>query len=68
MFAIVSDASKVAFAILVEKLQKWGYVFVDCQVPTAHLKSLGAVEISRNVFLKQLSTYLNESVSQSAWH
>ncbi len=68
MFAIVSDASKVAFAVLVEKLKEWGYVFVDCQVPTVHLKSLGAIEVPRKVFLKQLATYSNESVSQSAWH
>lgn len=54
MFAKVSDASKVAFAVLIEYLRDWGYAFVDCQVPTDHLKSLGAKEVSREFFLRQL--------------
>jgi leucyl/phenylalanyl-tRNA--protein transferase len=56
MFARVSDASKVAFAVLVEKLREWGFEFIDCQVPTEHLKSLGAREIPRELFLKRLQT------------
>jgi len=40
MFAHVSDASKAAFAALVDKLKEWGFAFIDCQVPTEHLKSL----------------------------
>lgn len=54
MFAYVSDASKSAFAILIEHLKIWGYDFIDCQVPTQHLKSLGAKEVSRNYFLERL--------------
>lgn len=54
MFAKVSDASKAAFAVLIQHLKEWGYDFVDCQVPTPHLKSLGAKEISRDVFLERL--------------
>lgn len=60
MFAKVSDASKVAFAVLVEKLREWKYDFIDCQVPTNHLKSLGAIEISRESFLERLTFSLNE--------
>lgn len=55
MFAKVSDASKVAFAVLVNRLWEWGYDFIDCQVPTNHLKSLGAKEVSRKEFLFRLS-------------
>jgi len=55
MFADVSDASKAAYAMLVKHLKEWGYDFVDCQVPTNHLKSLGAKEISREYFLEKLS-------------
>ncbi|HLD23213.1 MAG TPA: leucyl/phenylalanyl-tRNA--protein transferase [Sulfuricurvum sp.] len=54
MFAKVSDASKVAFAVLVEHLREWGFDFIDCQVPTEHLKSLGAKEVSRELFLRRL--------------
>jgi leucyl/phenylalanyl-tRNA--protein transferase len=54
MFAHVNDASKSAYAILVEHLKSWGYDFIDCQVPTNHLKSLGAKEVSRDYFLTRL--------------
>jgi len=55
MFASVSDASKVALAVLVENLKKQGYEFIDCQVPTEHLKSLGAIEMPRETFLERLA-------------
>ncbi len=54
MFATVSDASKSAYAILVQHLKEWGYDFIDCQVPTNHLKSLGAKEVTRDYFLNRL--------------
>ncbi|WP_373034902.1 leucyl/phenylalanyl-tRNA--protein transferase [Sulfurimonas sp.] len=54
MFSNVSDASKSAYAVLVRHLIKWGYDFIDCQVPTDHLKSLGAKEVSRQYFLNRL--------------
>lgn len=56
MFSLVSDASKAAYAFLVEYLKAEGYAFIDCQVPTNHLKSLGAVEVSREMFLDMLAT------------
>ncbi len=54
MFAKKSNASKVAFVILVERLSKSGFSFIDCQVTTEHLKNLGAKEISRKNFLQML--------------
>jgi len=54
MFAKVNDASKVAFAFLVKHLKNRGFDFIDAQVPTNHLKSLGAKEISKDEFLKRL--------------
>lgn len=54
MFADVSDASKAAYAVLIKHLIFWGYDFIDCQVPTDHLKSLGAKEIHREEFLYRL--------------
>ena len=41
MFALKSDASKVALVKLAEKLQSEGYDFIDCHVPSEHLKSMG---------------------------
>jgi len=54
MFSEVSNASKLAFIYLVEKLEKENYKLIDCQVYNNHLASLGADEISREAFLKIL--------------
>lgn len=54
MFAHVSDGSKSAYAVLIKHLKEWGYDFIDCQVPTNHLKSLGAKEVAREYFLDRL--------------
>ena len=55
MFANMSDASKSAYAVLIKHLKKWGYDFIDCQVPTNHLISLGAKEVARDYFLDRLN-------------
>jgi len=55
MFAHVNDASKAAFAALVEHLKSRGFEMIDAQVPTEHLKSLGAIEVDREYFLDRLS-------------
>ena len=62
MFADTSDASKAAYAILIRHLKDWGYDFIDCQVPTDHLKSLGAKEITRDCFLERLEKINYETI------
>ncbi|HBT10753.1 MAG TPA: leucyl/phenylalanyl-tRNA--protein transferase [Leeuwenhoekiella sp.] len=54
MFSKVSNASKVAFISLAQKLTQQDYKLIDCRVYTAHLESLGAKEISREEFLSYL--------------
>jgi leucyl/phenylalanyl-tRNA---protein transferase len=54
MFHHVTDASKLAFVKLVQKLKNEGIGMIDCQMKTAHLASFGAREISRNLFIEQL--------------
>jgi len=66
MFAKVSDASKVAFAVLIFHLKEWGYDFIDCQVPTHHLKSLGAKEVGRDAFLERLKKSGDELQTQNS--
>ncbi len=51
MFSKVANASKVAFIHLV---QYNNYKLIDCQVYNDHLASLGAREIDREEFLKEL--------------
>jgi leucyl/phenylalanyl-tRNA--protein transferase len=54
MFHTRTDASKLAFASLVEHLRARGYVLFDVQVMNDHLASLGCVEASRTDYLDQL--------------
>jgi len=63
MFAHVSDASKSAYTILVRHLKEWGYDFIDCQIPTNHLKSLGAKEVTREYFLNRLEKVNMECIN-----
>jgi leucyl/phenylalanyl-tRNA---protein transferase len=60
MFAVRSDASKVAFVHMVQLLRGWGFEFVDCQTTTRHLKRFGAREISRAEFLSRLTEALDD--------
>ncbi|MFA6507184.1 MAG: leucyl/phenylalanyl-tRNA--protein transferase [Treponemataceae bacterium] len=73
MFTVEPNASKAAFITLARRLFEDGVVFVDCQVPTDHLRSLGAGEIPRADFLDALSKALGDSLSDAAsrrgkWH
>ncbi|WP_298767043.1 leucyl/phenylalanyl-tRNA--protein transferase [uncultured Polaribacter sp.] len=51
MFSKVSNASKLAFIYLAQSKK---YRLIDCQVYNTHLASLGAKEISRDLFLQIL--------------
>jgi len=55
MFAHATDASKIALAALVRLCRREGVALIDCQQNTAHLASLGAREIEREVFLTHVA-------------
>ncbi|MEX0811451.1 MAG: leucyl/phenylalanyl-tRNA--protein transferase [Chitinophagales bacterium] len=55
MFSKVSNASKAALIKLTQALQVQGFDFVDCQVYTEHLESMGAQLYPRTFFLEKLS-------------
>ena len=54
MFSKASNSSKLALIYLTRELKKNKYKLIDCQVPTAHLASMGAAPISRKEFLTYL--------------
>ena len=54
MFAVKPNASKAAFLSLARFLFADGVEFIDCQVPTRHLASLGGIVMSRGDFLALL--------------
>jgi leucyl/phenylalanyl-tRNA--protein transferase len=54
MFHHARDASKVALVHLVARLKAGGYELLDTQFVTDHLKTFGAMEVSRRLYHKQL--------------
>lgn len=62
MFSLKTDASKVALWYLCQKMIEFQADFIDCQMPTSHLLSLGAVKIPRTQFLKKLKICKNKKV------
>lgn len=65
MFSRAPDGSKIAFAWLVEQLRIWGYPLIDCQVHSRHLVTLGAEEIARETFLRELDNLVDAPCSPS---
>jgi leucyl/phenylalanyl-tRNA--protein transferase len=67
MFTRVSDASKVAFVHLVLQMRRWGMPLIDCQMSTPHLASLGAREIPRSEFLRQMTDLVRRPSVPAPW-
>ncbi|MDM1407162.1 leucyl/phenylalanyl-tRNA--protein transferase [Myroides sp. DF42-4-2] len=55
MFSLVSNASKVAFHHLIQKLKEESYYLLDCQVYNPHLALLGAKEMPRTEYMDYLN-------------
>lgn len=58
MFHVRTDASKIAFASLVDRLRAAGFRLFDVQVQNPHLASLGCIEIPRAEYLTRLEQAL----------
>jgi leucyl/phenylalanyl-tRNA--protein transferase len=54
MFSRERDASKVAMARLVERAGVAGLQLIDCQLPTAHLRTLGSRPMPRDEFSRRV--------------
>ena len=67
MFALETDASKVAFVTLVERLQSFDFRLVDCQVQTDHLTRFGAEAWPRQRFLEVLGEVLRAPTVEGPW-
>lgn len=61
MFSRRRNGSKIALAWLVDLLVRSGFVLFDTQFITSHLASLGAIEISRNEYRRQLALALRKT-------
>ncbi|MFJ1267369.1 leucyl/phenylalanyl-tRNA--protein transferase [Legionella lytica] len=67
MFHKVTDASKIALYYLCQTMKQWDFDFIDCQLPTPHLLSLGAEIISRTDFMRLLKNTLKYPNMQGVW-
>ena len=58
MFHTATDASKVCLVYLIERLKERGYVLLDCQYMTEHLRTFSAKLISRDEYTSRLQAAL----------
>ena len=66
MFTREPNASKFALIELTRVLKERGFHFIDSQVHTPHLESLGAEEISRKKYLQLLEKALTD-MEETTW-
>lgn len=62
MFSRATDASKVALVHLVERLKERGFVLLDTQFTTDHLKRFGAIDVPRREYEQMLEEALSDTV------
>lgn len=67
MFHTVRDASKVAFARMVNFAAMHGFRFIDAQQPTRHLESMGARPMPREDFLSLLENNDIDKTYRGRW-
>jgi leucyl/phenylalanyl-tRNA---protein transferase len=68
MFSRATDASKVALVSLVGELRARHFPLIDCQMHTPLLASLGAREIPRRTFLREMTALVNYPQQPGKWN
>lgn len=66
MFSARTGGSKIALAYLIDRLNQAGFILFDTQFLTAHLASLGAVEIPRAEYRQRLRDALQSGADFTA--
>ncbi len=67
MFSTVSNSSKVAFIALNQHLSRFQGTLIDCQMPTAHLASLGVKAVPRQRFMDYLQSAKDAKLKTGCW-
>ena len=67
MFHRRTDASKTAFAALVECCRAWGFRLIDGQLPNPHLEKLGGITLARGEFLRLLREAVEAPTRRGNW-
>ena len=64
MFSRKTDASKIALVALVEELRARGFMLLDTQWLTEHLRRLGGIEVPRDEYQQRLKAALGKLEGQ----
>lgn len=67
MFYTQSNASKIALVYLAQLLKSIGIAFIDCQLINPFLASMGCIEISRTLFIKNQKVAINKVLPKDFW-
>ncbi len=67
MFSRISNGSKIALSALIGYLRSNNFPLLDCQVKNNHLVSLGALEMTRSEYTKQIDKLVSKKVNQEIW-
>ncbi|WDE02848.1 leucyl/phenylalanyl-tRNA--protein transferase [Thalassomonas viridans] len=67
MFYKRSNASKIALLALAKLLKEIDVAFIDCQILNPFLQEMGAIEISRQAFVKLKETAINKVIAHDFW-
>lgn len=61
MFSLKSNASKIALHSLCSNAEEWNISWIDCQIVSEHLLSLGAEPMERKAFVSTLSNCIRNT-------
>jgi leucyl/phenylalanyl-tRNA--protein transferase len=67
MFSAMENGSKVALLALACALRSWHYPLLDAQIASPHLFTLGAFEIGRGEFVREVATLTGERGVDGSW-
>ncbi|QKI89088.1 leucyl/phenylalanyl-tRNA--protein transferase [Thiomicrorhabdus xiamenensis] len=67
MFAHKTDASKLALIAICFQLEEWGFEWIDTQVETSHLSSMGATLLARDAFEVGLRYFTRQPFPPKSW-
>ncbi len=67
MFYTKANASKFALVALAKLLNTINVDFIDCQLLNPFLADMGAIEISRNNFIKLKQVAINKKITTNFW-
>lgn len=68
MFSQANNSSKLAFIALNQHFKLFGGKFIDCQMQTEHLKSLGVSALPRTDFINNLIKTRDLSINAACWN